>query len=252
MNPAGYFGFTNDVTRPNPTATSYLNLLRFVNMKKFVWSGGHTEPILTLDHSKEEVLASGGEDGIVSLWSSDGVSQAKFSVAFDDCSDVSCVCFCNKEPKLLYVSCGKKIFLFDTRNVSKAMWEIEQNKDEINQITLNDKSNFLAAGDDSGEIQIFELPCAKLFKTLSRRHTAFCCCVQFRPKRPWELVSGGMDYNIFNWDFSSGRSVCQISAQELGATEETGTGNSYNVNPPFVNSIHMAPNSRAFACGLGE
>ena len=222
-------------------------------MKKSLWSGGHTQSVLSLDHSEDGILASGGEDGFVSLWSNDGVAQSKFSVAFADSRDVSCVCFCSKESKHLFVSCGKKIYLFDTRNVSRPVWEIEHSKDEINQITLNHKSSFLAAADDSGEIQIFELPSAKPFKTLSRRHTDICSCVQFRPQRPWEILSGGMDFNIFNWDFSSGRPQCQHNVQELiCAGAEDKVENNYIVNPPYINSIHVAFDSKRFACGLGK
>ena len=221
-------------------------------MQKSVWSGGHTQPVLCLDHNVDDILVSGGEDGIVSLWSSDGIPQSKISVAFGDNFDVNCVCFCRKESKSLYVSCGRKIFMFDIRNFSSPVWQLEHNKDEINQITLNDKSSFLAAADDSGEIQIFELPSAKPFKTLSRRHTDICCCVQYRPQRPWEILSGGMDYNIFNWDFSSGRTLCQVNVQGLRKSCGNTKANNYNVNPPFVNSINVASDSRRFACGLGK
>lgn len=222
-------------------------------MKKSVWSGGHTQSVLSLDHSEDEILASGAEDGFVSLWSNDGVPRFKFSVAFGDSQDVTSVCFCSKESKHLYVSCGKKICFFDTRNVSSPVWQIEHSKDEINQIALNHKNSFLAAADDSGEIQIFELPSAKPFKTLSRRHTDICSCVQFRPQRPWEVISGGMDYNIFNWDFSSGRPVCLVNIQEIiSADDGDEMENNYVVNPPYINSIHMSIESRRFACGLGE
>jgi WD40 repeat protein len=44
-------------------------------------------------------------------------------------------------------------------------------------------------------------------KTLRRGHSNICSSVAFRPHRPWELLSGGLDATVVMWDFSRLRSL---------------------------------------------
>ena len=57
-----------------------------------------------------------------------------------------------------------------------------------------------------------------------------------------------MDYRVVSWDFSSGRTLQELNVQELGGDNQEGA---YFVNPPFVQSIHVAEDGRIFAAGLG-
>lgn len=217
-------------------------------MQKSTWIGGHKTSVLSLDVNKEGILASGGEEELC-VWSKDGSSQTKLSYpSLDDSKEINSVCFCVKNPEHLYASCGNKIFSYDLRNLSSTVCEFEFNQDEVNQVVIHDKGKYLAACDDTGEIKVIDVQSGKLFKSLKNKHENICSSVQFRPNRPWEIVSGGMDFRIVSWDYSSGRVLQELNVQELAADSSEGA---YFVNPPFVHSIHMAGNGRMFAAGLG-
>ena len=217
-------------------------------MQKRTWIGGHKSSVLSLDVSREGILASGGEEELC-VWSKDGALQTKLSCSSAESKEVNSVCFCGKNPERLYASCGNKIFGYDLRNLSSTVCEFEFNEEEINQVTIHNRGTYLAACDDSGEVKVVDIQSGRLFKTLKRKHESICSTVQFRPSRPWEIVSGGMDFNVISWDFSSGRSLQELNVQELGEDSQEGA---YFVNPPFVHSIHMAGNGRKFATGLGK
>ena len=217
-------------------------------VQKRTWIGGHKSSVLSLDVSREGILASGGEEELC-VWSKDGAPQTKLSCCSAESKEVNSVCFCGKNPERLYASCGNKIFGYDLRNLSSTVCEFEFNEEEINQITIHDRGTYLAACDDSGEVKVVDIQSGRLFKTLKRKHENICSTVQFRPSRPWEIVSGGMDFKVISWEFSSGRSLQELNVQELGEDSQEGA---YFVNPPFVHSIHMAGNGRKFASGLGK
>lgn len=220
-------------------------------MQKSTWIGGHTSAVLCLDVNREGILASGGEDELC-IWSKDGSSRSKLSCSSQsgglDSKEVNSVCFCVKSPERLYASYGNRIIGYDLRNTSSAVCEFQFNEDEINQVAIHGKGNFVAACDDSGQIKVIDVQSGTLFKSLHSKHDNICSTVQFRPNRPWEIVSGGMDYTIISWDFSSGRALQELNVQELGGDNQEGA---YFVNPPFVHSIHMSENGRMFAAGLG-
>lgn len=219
------------------------------NMQKSLWIGGHKSSVLSLDVNSEGILASGGEEELC-VWDKDGSSQTKVSYSqVDDSKEVNSICFCVKNPKHLYASCGNKVFGYDLRNLSSTLCEFDFNEDEVNQITINDKGEYLACCDDGGEIKVIQLETGRLFKTLKNKHDNICSTVQFRPNCPWEVVSGGMDFKVVSWDFSSGRVRREQNVQELGGQNSEGI---YLVNPPFVHSIHMMGNGRMFAAGLGN
>lgn len=217
-------------------------------MQKRTWIGGHKSSVLSLDVSREGILASGGEEELC-VWSKEGAPQTKLSCSSAESKEVNSVCFCGKNPERLYASCGNKIFGYDLRNLSSTVCEFEFNEEEINQVTIHDRGTYLAACDDSGEVKVVDIQSGRLFKTLKRKHENICSTVQFRLSRPWEIVSGGMDFKVISWDFSSGRSLQELNVQELGEDSQEGA---YFVNPPFVHSIHMARNGRKFASGLGK
>lgn len=221
---------------------------RLKTMQKRTWIGGHKSSVLSLDVSREGILASGGEEELC-VWSKDGAPQTKLSCSSAESKEVNSVCFCGKNPERLYASCGNKIFGYDLRNLSSTVCEFEFNEEEINQVTIHDRGTYLAACDDSGEVKVVDVQSGRLFKTLKRKHENISSTVQFRPSRPWEIVSGGMDFKVISWDFSSGRSLQELNVQELGENSQEGA---YFVNPPFVHSIHMAGNGRKFASGLGK
>ena len=42
-------------------------------------------------------------------------------------------------------------------------------------------------------------------RALRGGHASICAAVAFRPHRPWELLSGGLEGALVRWDFSTGR-----------------------------------------------
>lgn len=43
------------------------------------------------------------------------------------------------------------------------------------------------------------------YRALRGGHANICAAVAFRPHRPWELLSGGLDGALVRWDLVSGR-----------------------------------------------
>lgn len=211
--------------------------------KNCTLSGGHNESVLSLDINIFGVLASGSEDCLC-VWNSDGTPSTKINSPND--SDIAGVCFSKQKPEELFFSAGTKIFNYDLRSMSSPLCEFEYNEDEINQIVVHDKGQYLAACDDTGAVKVIDLHQKKLFKTLNRSHTNICSSVQFRPQRPWDLVTGGMDFKVVYWDFSTGRASHEVNIQDTGTEDDK-----YFINPPFVHSVHLKENSKDFAVGLG-
>lgn len=208
---------------------------------------GHTKTVLTVatTNSPDVRLISGAETGELAVWSLDGVCHHKWRIADadGDATSVACSNICSD---LFYVACGVKIYGYDLRNLSSYASSYHFNEDEINEITLNEKENFLAAADDSNNIKVINLTDSKVFKTL-RKHTNICSAVRFRPHRPWELLSGGYDSKLIQWDFGKSRAYCIMDMQEMGCFPDE--LDCYLVNPPFVHSIAVSATGNTVAVG---
>ncbi|KAH7282814.1 hypothetical protein KP509_35G048700 [Ceratopteris richardii] len=119
-------------------------------------------------------------------------------------------------------------------SVGEATMKFNYNSEEINQVAVNQKANYLAAADDSGDIKVIDLEKCRLQRTLRGVHTNICSSVQFHPHRPWELISGGLDSKIVKWDFNKGRPL-KILDQGVGAAQPGPCGQLFN--PPFVHAL---------------
>jgi len=209
--------------------------------------GGHTKTVLTIasTNSPDVRLISGAENGELAIWSVDGscCHQWQIADADGDISSVACSDICSN---FFYVACGVKIYGYDLRNLSSCATSYDVNEEEINEITLNEKENFLAAAEDSNNIKVINLTDSKVFKTL-RKHTNICSSVRFRPHRPWELLSGGYDSKLIQWDFGKSRACCIMDMQEMGCVPDE--LDSYVVNPPFVHSIAISLTGNTVAVG---
>jgi WD40 repeat protein len=124
----------------------------------------------------------------------------------------------------------------------------EYNEDEINQIQLDEKESFLAAWDDSGEVKIIGLHDKKVYKTLRLKHTNICSSICFRPRKPWEIVSGGMDSKLLHWDFSRPRCVNILDMHEVCSV--SADADAYMINPPFVHHLCASADGQYLACAL--
>jgi len=211
------------------------------------FTGGHTQSVLIIaaTNSPDVQLISGAENGELAVWSVDGMCRHHWQIAGAD-GDVTSVACSNISTNLFYVACGARIYSYDLRNLSSYSTSYDVNEDEINEITLNEKENFLAAAEDSNNIKVINLTDSKVFKTL-RKHTNICSAVRFRPHRPWELISGGYDSKLIQWDFGKSRAYCIMDMQEMGCVvDELDT---YMVNPPFVHSIAVSVTGNTVAVG---
>ena len=149
------------------------------------------------------------------------------------------------DDNFLSVAVDNVILLYDRRSTAKPLQEFRFNQEEINHIALNEKGNFLAACDDSGEVKIIDLESKKLYKTLTKHHTNICNSVQFRPTKPSELITGALDCTVIRWDYTRIQPLDKISMQ-------LSEHDSYSINPPMVHAVSIAGHGNRFVCGLGN
>lgn len=142
------------------------------------------------------------------------------------------------------------MYTYDLRGESPLCVEpiktYEFSQDEINSIDLNENNKFLATADDEGCVNIIDLNTDKIYKKTKKKHQTICMAVKFRPKKSWDVWSGGMDSKVFEWDFSRG-SVTNI--YEMTA-EEPSTAQMFN--PPFVYSLAISSDGKWVAASLGD
>lgn len=209
-------------------------------------SGGHLTSVLCVDvNPSTRLIASGGEEGELCLWSADGQLINKYTQQDTDCTSVL---FSRVKPTILYVAFGQEVMIFDTDQPREPVHRFNSNTDEVNQVRVDEKEEFMAACDDSGEIKIMSLTERKVYKTLRFKHTNICATVVFRPGRPWEVVSGGLDCRMVHWDFSKPKCLNQFNMQELHATSNDETG--YMLNPPFIHHLTTNDAGSFIACAL--
>ena len=218
---------------------------------------GHNENVLALHVNSDRVLSSVAEDGHCILWSSDGkiirdinVNQVvnNSQLPSDECP-LNSVTFSPADGNQLYISLGMQVVAYDMRNCSTFVNKFNFNEEEINQICVNSSGQYLAACDDRGEIRVIDIKESRLFKTLRKHHSNICASVQFRHKKCWQILSAGLDSNIINWDFSSGKPEQIFNVNDFVSKETE--GNQTFINPPFVHSLSVGKDGKHFATGLG-
>ncbi|KAK7247185.1 hypothetical protein RIF29_42062 [Crotalaria pallida] len=185
---------------------------------------------------RPRVIVTSGEDGRVCWFDMrcNHVSQLAMDVSTQPISSLS---FNSGNEDMIYVSSGKEIRCFDVRLATREWKPLENynyNKEEINQITCNSKSSFLAAADDGGEVKIIDIRQQCLYKTLRAGHTSICSSVQFLPWRSWEVISGGLDSTLLMWDFSKGR---PNKVADFGLIDVSSSMAGQCLNPAFIHAI---------------
>ena len=206
---------------------------------------GHRELVLTIAVTADGQILTGGEEGEIIRWSPNGGLLQRHII---ETGDVTSIAVSTLNKNIIYVASTDRIHVIDLENLAgPPLKTYAVNQDEINQLTLNEAENFLASCDDSGQIKIINLQDGTVFKTL-RKHTNICSTVRFRPRKPWELISGAYDSNIMHWDFARGRYKNKIDMVELGH-DEGPSGSAYLLNPPFVHSVDVNTEGTYMACG---
>ena len=95
-----------------------------------------------------------GHSSRVKLWSSDG--KLVHSLDTPTPGDVTCIDTCMGLGRFA-ISVDKSVYYYDQRNLSAPVQTYTCNRDDINQLSFNSKGEFLAACDDSGDIQVINV-----------------------------------------------------------------------------------------------
>lgn len=181
------------------------------------------------------LIASSSEDGCV-CWFDMRCKDLLFTMDAAQ-NPISSLCFKPGNEDIIYISSENEVKVFDIHMLAswKPLENFNYNKEEINQITCNSKSSFLAAADDGGDIKIIDIRQKCLYKTLRAAHESICSSVQFLPWRPWEVITGGLDSKLIMWDFSKGR---PFKVMDLGKSDpESSSSGAQCFNPAFVHAI---------------
>lgn len=215
------------------------------------WNTGKDE-VMCVHISREKNILTGHESSIL-IWSLDtpakGVTLTGTLVLAVEGS-VTCICQF-PQTLTLAISVDKTILIYHyavTDGVMASFSLSEQfcfNQDEINQIAVHSKGSYICSCDDSGEVKVIDVENKRLLRTLSRLHDSICSTVKFSTRKPWELLSGGLDCTIGRWDFNRGRLLANVS------TNNPSSG-SCVVNPPMVHSLDIFSKQHFLVCGLGD
>lgn len=217
------------------------------------WTEGHSTSILCVGASPgpDGLLASGSEAGEVTVWSQDGAIVGRLVLPGED--DNTSVVFSPAAPVQLYVSHGDTVSVLDPRNLKSPVEEFQgAGEEEINGLALNDTGSALAVADDSGAVRILELPGGKVCRTL-RRHTNICSSVAFRPHRPNNLLSAGLDMQVMLWGLQKTRPLWTLNLQDVAEEEDDHQQRPGQLfNPPLVHCVSVASCGNIVGCAAED
>ncbi|XP_061575418.1 WD repeat-containing protein 53 [Cololabis saira] len=217
------------------------------------WSGGHVTSILCAGASSgpEGILASGSEGGDVTVWSQEGNIIGRLTVPGEE--DVTSVVFSPSSPSHLYVSHGDTVSLLDPRNLKGPAEDFRgAGEEEINALALNETGSALAVADDSGAVRVLEIPAGKVCRTL-RRHTNICSSVAFRPHRPNNLVSVGLDMQVMLWGLQKTRPLWTFNLQDVAEEEDNHQQRPGQLfNPPLAHCVSVSSCGNVLGCAAED
>ncbi|KAJ7550648.1 hypothetical protein O6H91_07G111000 [Diphasiastrum complanatum] len=201
---------------------------------------GHSQSLLCCisPPANPHLVATSGEDGMMCIFDLRSEARPQKFEKFGEA--VVSLCHHSGNENHIIAAAGQTIYLMDVRLGPDGgeLCKFQFNTDEINQVAINQSGTFIAASDDSGEAKVIDLRGQKVFKTLRGGHVNICSSVQFHPKRSWEVLTGGLDCKIINWDFSRGKLI-------KGIDLSLDPGNSAHdfagvCNPPFVHALAVS------------
>uniref|UniRef100_A0A3B4AKE3 Uncharacterized protein n=2 Tax=Periophthalmus magnuspinnatus TaxID=409849 RepID=A0A3B4AKE3_9GOBI len=214
---------------------------------------GHTTPILCVGAAPgpEGLVASGSEGGQITVWNQEGVIIGNLQLPGED--DCTSVVFSPSAPAQLYVSHGETVSVVDYRNLKSTVEQFEGvGEEEINALALNETGSALAVANDSGAVRILDLPGGKVCRTL-RRHTNICSSLDFRPQRPNNLVSVGLDMQVILWGLQKTRPLWTLNIQDSLEEEEVlhqQPGQLFN--PPLAHCVTVSSCGNIVSCAAED
>ena len=206
----------------------------------------HTDSINCVT-SNSNLLLSGDDDSHICF--TDLANRSPVGrLSHSDGEAITSVCFSPREDHTAFAATGTAVLHLDLRNGFTGedciLNTFRINTEEVNSIAVDPSGGWIAAGDDSGEIQVISLkdsiPARAVYKTLRRGHSNICSAVVFRPsqQRSFELLSGGLDCRMVLWNYSRLRQLSSFdmnSSEGAAALGATATGQF--CNPPMINAL---------------
>lgn len=217
------------------------------------WSEGHSTSILCVGVSvgPETLIASGSEGGEVTVWSQEGTIVGRITLSGEE--DSTSVVFSPSAPNQLFVAHGDAVSVLDPRSLKGPVEEYQAaGEEEINALALNETGSALAVADDSGAVRVLEVPGGKVCRTL-RRHTNICSSVAFRPHRPNNLVSAGLDMQVMLWGLQKTRPLWTLNLQDVAEEEgdqQQRPGQLFN--PPLAHCISVSSCGNVLGCAAED
>eukprot|EP00903_Cladosiphon_okamuranus_P011662 g10969.t2 len=216
------------------------------------------------------LVATSAEDSTVRLWDlrDGGATGPSSSPRVTTClcrcfggEAVSSVVFGVSDANRLYCSAGGKVLEFDLRSCSEARALLvtssaaifDDGEDEVNELAVHPKGDYLAAADDSGLVKIYNTRTRRVDRSLRNAHTNICHAVRFRPRSSWDIASGALDSTLV---FCTGRVRRKLNvAEDIRASSACSASSSSPqqlFNPPFVHSVDFTADGCHLAAGLGD
>ncbi len=212
------------------------------------------EEVMCVCISQENNILTGHESRML-IWSVDINSKEaslKDTIELPLQGTVSCICQFLHEASLA-LAIDKTVLVYQYSVVNNTITSLSLKRqfcfsqDEINQLDVHPKRSLLCSCDDNGEIAVIDVDSNKIVQTLSGFHDSICSTVKFSIRKPWELLSGGLDCTIGRWDFGTGRLLASTSTKD-----ESSSGEALMINPPMIHSLDVFHDHHSMVCGLGD
>lgn len=209
-------------------------------------------------------------------------------------------------PHALFASSGCCVVELDARRASSSLSSTSAlsssraavvrtlftSDDDVAHVSLNAKGDLLAACDDCGDVTLVPLRTSQESsaaaalppRTLRRHHSNCVAAAGFRPSRPGELVSVGLDGKVIRWECTAGTAgggrllrswdaaeqLSDVAAREAAAAAAAAAAggggggkaalapsHACSVNPPLCHSVALCSRNgnggeRLAAVGCGD